>query len=166
MFSPALRRLVLFVHVTTSVGFIGAAAAFLALAVAGVTLTDEAMLRGIYLGLGLVTADVLVPLCWAAVLLGILPSLGTPWGLFRYYWIVVKLVLTAIATAVLLVEARSIAAVADLAAAGGDLGSAMPARWGMIVHATGGLAVLLVLTALSVYKPRGLTPYGARRAAA
>ena len=166
MLSPVLRRLVLFVHVATSVGFVGAAAAFLVLAIAGVTLTDEAMLRGVYLGLGLVTAEVLVPLCWASLLLGIVPSLGTPWGLFRYYWVVIKLLLTIVATIVLLLEARSVTAVAELAASGGDIGTAMQARWGMVLHASGGLVVLLVLTALSVYKPRGLTPFGARRQAA
>jgi len=32
-----------------------------------------------------------------------------------------------------------------------------------VVHAAGGLLVLLVLTILSVYKPRGMTRYGARR---
>lgn len=163
MFSPALRRLVLFVHVATSVGFVGAAAAFLVLAIAGVTLVDEAMLRGVCLSLGLVTADVLVPLCWASLLLGIVPSLGTPWGLLRYYWVVVKLLLTIVATVVLLLQARNVAAVAELAAGGGDLVGALPARWGMVVHAGGGLVVLLVLTALSVYKPRGLTPLGRRR---
>jgi hypothetical protein len=32
----------------------------------------------------------------------------------------------------------------------------------LAVHATGGLLVLLVITALSVYKPWGLTRYGQR----
>lgn len=32
-----------------------------------------------------------------------------------------------------------------------------------MVHATGGLLVLLVITALSVYKPSGLTRYGQRK---
>jgi hypothetical protein len=41
---------------------------------------------------------------------------------------------------------------AQLAQLGGDLS-----------HAVGGLVVLLVITALNVYKPHGLTPYGWRK---
>ena len=37
------------------------------------------------------------------------------------------------------------------------------ARASMVVHAGGGLLVLLVPTALSVYKPRGVTGYGLRK---
>jgi hypothetical protein len=41
---------------------------------------------------------------------------------------------------------------AHLGYLGGDLG-----------HAVGGLVVLLVITALNVFKPPGLTPYGWRK---
>ena len=34
---------------------------------------------------------------------------------------------------------------------------------GEVVHAGGGLLVLLVIQVLNVYKPRGLTPYGWRK---
>jgi hypothetical protein len=44
---------------------------------------------------------------------------------------------------------------ADLGGLGGDL-----------FHASIGLAVLLVITGLNVYKPRGLTPYGRRKQSA
>jgi hypothetical protein len=37
------------------------------------------------------------------------------------------------------------------------------ARREMVIDATAALVVLLVLTVLSVYKPRGLTPYGKRK---
>ena len=33
----------------------------------------------------------------------------------------------------------------------------------LVVHAGGGLLVLLMATALSIYKPWGLTPYGRRK---
>jgi hypothetical protein len=33
---------------------------------------------------------------------------------------------------------------------------------GDLLHAGGGLAILLVIATLNVYKPRGLTPYGWR----
>jgi hypothetical protein len=34
---------------------------------------------------------------------------------------------------------------------------------GDLFHAVGGLLVLLVITMLNIYKPRGLTPYGWRK---
>jgi hypothetical protein len=75
-----------------------------------------------------------------------------------------KLLLTAFATIVLLVKlelisyavrlaAEAILSRADLRAAGVELA----------VHAAGGLLVLLVPAVLSIYKPRGLTPYGRRK---
>jgi hypothetical protein len=107
---------------------------------------------------------VIVPLAFASLLTGLIQSLGTPWGLFRHYWILAKLLLTAFATIVLLVKmeligyaarlaAETILSRADLRAAGIELA----------VHAAGGLLVLLVPAVLSVYKPRGLTPYGRRK---
>lgn len=33
---------------------------------------------------------------------GLLQSLGTPWGLFRHYWVIVKLSISVLATTVLL----------------------------------------------------------------
>ena len=36
---------------------------------------------------------------------------------------------------------------------------------GEVVHPALGLVVLSVITVLNVYKPRGLTPYGARKQA-
>jgi hypothetical protein len=55
------------------------------------------------------------PLAMATILSGVLPSLGTRWGLFEHYWIVTKLVLTVgvIATAVQVTSRLTQAALAD-----------------------------------------------------
>jgi hypothetical protein len=101
------------------------------------------------------------PARWASLATGIVISLGTPWGLFRHYWVLISLGLTILATAVLLLHMPSVSATAriaresqgaQLAELGGDLG-----------HAIGGLVVLLAITILNVYKPQGLTPYGWRK---
>lgn len=155
-FSPFWRKLLLTLHVVTSVGFIGAVAAFLALAVAGASSTDPALLSAAYLGMNLITWPVIVPLASASLLLGVLQSLGTPWGLFRYYWVILKLVLTVVAIAVLLVQTPIISALAQ-AAPGGDLTDLASGRFAMILHSVGGMTVLVLVTALSIYKPRGMT---------
>lgn len=106
--SPGIRKLALTVHVTTSAGWLGAVAAFLALAIAGLTSQDAQMVRAAYLAMALTTWFVIVPLSLAALLSGLVQSLGTTWDLFRHYWVLVKLLLTIIATAVLLLKTRPI----------------------------------------------------------
>jgi hypothetical protein len=159
--SAPRRKALLAVHVATSVGFAGAVAAFLALAIAGLGATDGELAGAMYLGMQITTSSIIVPLAIASLAVGILDSLATPWGLVRYYWVVVKLSLTVAALAVLLLQVPTIDLLAE-AAREGTLGDYAGARFSMILHGAGGLAVLLVVVVLSVYKPRGVTRHGAR----
>ena len=159
MFAPPLRRFMLWVHVITSVDFPGAVGGFLALAIIGATTADTSVMRGVYVAMSIVTWDVIVPLAFASLILGIVQSLGTPWGLFRFYWIIVKLVLTLIATLVLMLQTGTVSALA-VAALTGDVSNLGQARLTMVVHGAGGLLILIVIIALSIYKPRGMTRYG------
>jgi hypothetical protein len=157
--APALRKVVLTAHVVTSVGWLGGVVAYLALDVVAVTGRDAEPVRAAYLGMEVIARWVVVPLALASVLIGIVNSLGTPWGLLRHYWVVTKLLLTVFAVTVLLLETRTIAHLAEAAASGAD-----PRRLpGTLVHSAGGATVLLVVTVLSVFKPRGVTGYGWRR---
>lgn len=156
---PRLRKVVLTLHVTTSVGWLGAVAAYLALDVAAVTSENIPTVRGAYLAMALLVRYVIVPLALAAVVVGVLNALGTPWGLFRHYWVLLKLLLTLLAAGVLLQTAPSVGALADLAATTPDPRQ-LP---GTLLHSIGGLGVLLTTAVLSVFKPRGLTRYGWRR---
>jgi hypothetical protein len=105
-----------------------------------------------------------VPFCLAALLTGVVQSIGTPWGLFRHYWVLLKLMLTVMATAILLLHTQPIDRVAAIAAeatfSSGDL---RQLRIQLVADAGAALFVLLATTALSVYKPWGMTPYGVRR---
>jgi hypothetical protein len=98
--TPRLRKLVLTAHITFSVGWFGAVAAFLALAIAGLTNRDVQMVRTAYAAMELTARFVIVPLAIASLLSGIVQSLGTTWGLFRHYWVLAKLLLTTFATIV------------------------------------------------------------------
>src|SRR6184192_1575618 len=95
------RKLALTTHITSSVGWLGSVAA-LALAIAGVTSHDPQVVRAAYLAMYLTTWFVIVPLSLASLLTGLVDSWGTPWGLFRHYWVVTKLLLTVLATIILL----------------------------------------------------------------
>jgi hypothetical protein len=83
---PRLRKGALTAHVVCSVGWLGAVAVFLALAVAGLTSEDVGLVRGAYLTMDWAAWFVLVPLSFASLLTGVVQSLGTTWGLFRHYW--------------------------------------------------------------------------------
>jgi len=163
--SPFGRKFVLTAHVTSSVGWLGAVVAFLALSIAGLTSQDGDVVRGTYLSMNLMGQFVIVPLSVAALLTGLLQSLTTRWGLFRYYWVVVKLALTIGATTLLLLHqftavAGAATRVSNIAPGFlpdvGQLGTQLVADSGLAV------VVLLVTTTLGVYKPWGRTRYGRR----
>jgi hypothetical protein len=151
-----LRKLALTSHLTFSVGWLGAVAAYLALAVVGMTNPDADMARAAYRAMEVIGWAIIVPSSIASLLSGVVQSLGTEWGLFRYYWIVVKFSLTVVATAVLLMHIPTVSRMARLAAtsalASGDFATL---RLQLLVHAVGGLLVLIATTAVSVYKPWG-----------
>lgn len=164
LMAPVLRKFALTAHVTSSVGWLGAVGAFLALAIAGLSSQDAQIVRAAYLAMHLTTWFVIVPLSLAGLLTGIVQSLGTPWGLFRHYWIVTKLLLTVLATIVLLVHTQPIDRVAAIAAEttlGFD--DLRQLRIQLVGDASAALFLLFVTTTLSVYKPWGMTPYGLRK---
>ena len=156
-----VRKLALTAHVTVSVGWLGAVAGFLALAVTGVTSDDGQKVRSAYLLMELMGWFVLLPLALASFVTGLLQALGTEWGLFRHYWVLFKLLINVFATIVLLLYMQTLHHLADLAAGSGPEGDVDVLRSASpLVHALLALVLLLVATALAVYKPRGFTPYG------
>lgn len=157
--SPRLRKAVLTTHIASSVGWLGAVVAYIGLDVTASTSENVQLVRAAYAAMDVIAFSALVPLALASVVIGVINALGTSWGLFRHYWVVMKLVLTLVATAVLLLKTPTIASLADAAGTAGDPRT-LPDT---LAHSIGGLLVLLVLTILSVYKPRGLTRYGWRR---
>jgi hypothetical protein len=162
--SSRVTKFALAAHVTSSVGWLGAVAGFLALAIAGLTSQDAQMVRAAYLAMELTGWLVIVPLSLASLLTGLVQSLGTTWGLFRHYWVVVKLLITVLATILLLVHMQPVGhlarVVAETTLASGELAGL---RLQLVADAGAALLALLVATALSVYKPRGMTPYGRRK---
>jgi hypothetical protein len=158
---PGLRKLALTAHLTCSLGWIGAVVAYLALGGAAVTSQDAETVRAAWIAMELTGWYVIVPLALAALLTGLVMALGTRWGLFRHYWVLISLLLTILATGVLLLHMPTVSSLADVArtANDADLGE----LGGDLVHPGLGLVVLLVITGLNVYKPQGMTPYGWRK---
>jgi len=160
---PPLRKLALAIHLTCSVGWIGAVAAYLALDVTVAVSRDPQTVRSAWIAMGLVVAWAIVPLAAASLLTGLVMALGTRWGLFRHWWVLISLMLTIGAALVLLSEASVIGDAAALAARPTTSAAQLLALPPTLPHSLGGLAVLLVIQVLNVYKPQGLTRYGWRK---
>lgn len=162
--SRNLRNLLLTVHVTTSVGFLGTVATFLALAIVGASHSEPQFVRAAYIAMEVATTSIIVPLCFAALVTGAIQSLSTPWGLFRHYWVIVKLLLTLLSAAVLLLHTQPIRAMAERAVSAPLAPTDyVGQRVQLVVASAGALGICLIATVLSIYKPRGLTRYGWRK---
>jgi hypothetical protein len=159
--TPGLRKLTLSVHLTFAVGWVGSVVTYLALGVAAANSADAQTVRSAWIAMELVGWYAIVPLALASLLTGLVMALGTKWGLFRHYWVLISFALTVFAGAVLLLHMPTVSSLADVAreadavtlrGLGGDLG-----------HPAIGLVVLLVVQVLNLYKPKGMTRYGQRK---
>lgn len=158
--TPRLRKLALTAHIVSSVGWLGAIVPYLALAIAGLVSDDLQMSRSVFLSLEIIGWFVIVPFSLAALSSGLVQSLATQWGLFRHWWILLKLLLTIVAVVVLLRHMQDVSRVARMARE--TMLSSVDFR-PELIHAAGGLLVVLAAALLSVFKPWGLTPYGMSR---
>jgi len=160
--SPRLRKLVLAAHVVVSVGWLGIVAAMLVLEIAAATAQKVGGSEAAYALLDDVSGTLVAPppasFSIAALLTGIVLSLGTKWGLFDHYWVVAKLLLTVVVifSGIFLVEGwiRQASAAPE-----------GPAPMLLICASVAHLLMLVAATVVSVYKPWGTTRRGRRDAA-
>ena len=164
--TPRLRKFVLTAHITSSVGWLGTVASFLVLALVGLASEEDQTVRAVYVAMELTAWFAIVPLAIASLITGLVQSFGTSWGLFRHYWITAKFLITIVATLLLLVHTRPIGI---LAGAAREAATVMAKYRGLQIQLVGdavaAIALLLIATILSVYKPWGLTAHGQRKQA-
>lgn len=158
---PAARKFALSVHLTVSVGWIGAVMAYLALGVSAITAKDAERVRGAWAAMELVGWFVIVPLAVSSLLTGLLMALGTKWGLFRHYWVLISLSLTLFATVVLILHMPTVSSTVELTRTADS--EVLDSLGGDLHHPGIGLVILLAVQVLNLYKPRGLTRYGWRK---
>lgn len=155
-----MRKAALATHLTVSVGWIGAVAAYLALGIATVRAGNDQTIRSGWIAMEILGWYVIVPLAVASLLTGLVMALGTRWGLFRHYWVAISLVLTSIGVGILVFHMPDVSAAAAIARTAS--GPRLAELGGDLAHAGTGLLLLLVIQVLNVYKPRGLTRHGQR----
>ncbi|MBI3258096.1 MAG: hypothetical protein HYZ54_01235 [Ignavibacteriae bacterium] len=154
--TPRLSKAFLTSHITFSVGWLGSVTVFLVLAITGLTSQDNQLARSSLIAMKLSAWLVIVPFCLTSLLTGVVQAVGTKWGLFKYYWIVVKLFLTVASTVLLLLHIQPISYLADVAT---DSSFSNLQHAGQIIDliakAGAAILVLLALTTISIYKPWG-----------
>jgi hypothetical protein len=141
-FGRRTRNVVLTIHIVVSVGLLGDSAGFLAVAIRRAMSDDPAFVDASKDLLGTFALFFGIPLSFLTLLTGIALGLGTPWGVFRHTWVVIKLVLI---VTVIVVGATILRPVLD------DSGD--PSSAPLIAGAAYDVAALTVATALGVFKP-------------
>ncbi|MGH3984583.1 MAG: hypothetical protein ACRDST_18340 [Pseudonocardiaceae bacterium] len=90
---PRSRKLWLTLHVGFSVGWLGAAMAMLVLAIVGASTSDLLLRHHAYEIMHIFDLAIVIPLVLLALITGLVMSLGTKWGLVRYWWVLAKFVI-------------------------------------------------------------------------
>jgi len=145
------RNALLTVHIVVSVALLGDSAGFLAVAIRRATSDDPAFVRSAHDLLGTFALFFGIPLSFLALLTGIALGLGTPWGVFRYPWVITKL---ALIVTVIVVGATLLRPALDGSTAGHDAT--------LVIGSAYDVAALTAATALSVFKPGKRRAYAAR----
>jgi hypothetical protein len=163
--SRGRRKLVLTLHVITSVGWLGAAIAMTILLVAGFITRNPVLRHAAFTFMHVYDLTIMIPLGYLALVTGVLLSVGTNWGLLKHWWIVTKLVLTiaVLAFAGFFTSGWVLGAVARTAEDPmADLG-ALAVQ--LAVNFAAFNVVFWTTTIISIYKPWGPTPRGKRKLA-
>jgi hypothetical protein len=163
--SPPVRKLALTAHVVSSVGWLGAVVVFMLMAIVGLTTRDSLVVRAAYLTMERIGWLAIVPACFLSFVTGVVQGLGTPWGLLRHYWVLIKLVITVLASGLLLLHMRPIGHLANVAMQMPLSHAERAAQIQILADSAMALLALLTATTLSVFKPRGVTAYGRRKQA-
>lgn len=142
-------KTMLVLHVLTSVGWFGMAVAVVFFWITAKATTDQGLARALYLTIARLPW-LTVPAGLAAIVTGGLLGLGTRYGLMKYWWVVIKILIAAI---VVITDGTL---TGDLAYAAAVNHTSEPVLYG---STTAHAVVLVLASVLSVFKPPGLVPW-------
>jgi hypothetical protein len=102
--TPATRKAVLVLHVVAGIGWMGVDIALLVLLISARTTNDAALVVSGFNAIGMIVPIAVPPLSLSILVTGIILGLGTRWGLVRYWWVLVKLLLSLVMTVLVFVS--------------------------------------------------------------
>ncbi|WP_115788345.1 hypothetical protein [Arthrobacter silvisoli] len=156
------RKLVLVLHITGGVGWMGLDVGLLFLVFTGLLTDSGRTAVAVYTALGIFVPPAVIILSLLMLATGLVQGLWTKWGLVEYWWVLVKLLLGIVLT--VLVFVALLPAVGSLPAGLGDADGASGAA---VRHALGAAPVQLLFPpivsflslgfalVLAIYKPWG-----------
>lgn len=154
------RRALVALHVALSVGWMGAGAANVVLAATAWS-TGDAAVRGVcYRMIERLDVWLVIPGAFGALASGVVLSVVTPWGLARYWWVLVKLVLTVV---IVVFSTFGIGVWVEESIAATSAGSPSTVAGALVWGAGANIVGFLFMTWASVAKPWGTTPWVSRR---
>lgn len=156
----AARKVMVIVHVISSVSWLALMLCLLTLGTAGLATHDAETLRSAYRAMQLLGDVLILPLSLLSLASGLVLALGTPWGLFRYRWISTKFWLTLATAAASIFELTARLDEAARVVAHHPIGpiSAMHlgfARYNLVIIPSVALTLYTTNVVLSVVKPWG-----------
>jgi hypothetical protein len=145
------RKLLLTVHVAATVSVLGADLVLLLLGLSSLSGADP---RTIYPAAHLVGARLVAPLAVLSLSTGLLLGILTSWGLFKYWWVTIKLAITTVLTGVVLfVLVPRLGAAAD--AVSGPAPSLLTSaeRLPLVIAPALASTLLVLMVLLAIFKP-------------
>lgn len=160
-----LRRTTLLLHVLCGVGWMGLDLGLMVLVVSGATTGDGAVAAAAYTTAHLVIPVVVPALAVGMLLSGVVLGLGTRYGLARWTWVLTKLAIGVLLTALVFVALLPgvMGIPDDLAGTADQVRSAVggSAR-DLVFPPFVSFTLLTVSMVLSIWKPWGRTPWAQR----
>jgi hypothetical protein len=161
--SPSFRKCVLVLHAVSGIGWMGVDIALFLLLLNALTTTNATEAISGYTAVSLIVRIAVPPLCLGVLGTGLLLGWGTQWGLFRYWWVFVKLLLSLAMTVLVFVAlvptVESLPVIANSSTADAVRETLGPLTIQLMFPPAVSFGLLSVATVLPIFKPRGFTPW-------
>lgn len=162
--APAVRKSLLVLHAVTGISWMGVDIALLVLLITARTTNDAALVISAFHAIRMIVPVAVPPLSFGILITGLILGWGTSWGLVRYWWVLVKLLLSLVMT--VLVFSSLVPAINSLAIPSTTSLSAEAVRASMgsiptqlMFPPVVSFLMLGIATVLSIFKPWRRTPW-------
>lgn len=155
-FNLKTSKISLVFHIFFSVGWVGAVTVFIILAFIGMTTQDEQVLRSTLISMAICTRFVIVPFSFVSLVSGFIQSLVTNLCLLKYYWIILKLIITIVMIGLLILHLEPINFLESLATSPNKITlNESELVFNLLLKSIAACIGLFLLTIISIFRPWG-----------
>lgn len=161
---PAARKAVLVLHIVAGIGWMGVDVALFVLLMTARTTDDANLVISGFNAIRMIVPVAVPPLSLGILATGLVLGWGTPWGLLRYWWVFVKLILSLVMTVLVFVSLVPAVNSIEVLSAAAESADAVRASLGLLptqlmFPPVVSFLMLSVATVLSIFKPWRRTPW-------